>query len=119
MRAKEYLLAQLKEKELENLKGFYRDKTDEIKRFEAERLETVAARKMQLKHTSLEEVWDRKLKIFERHVVSLEDELVLRQEEEVRVKMHELEQILPREPRGSQEIAGFRRNETIAVKKRE
>lgn len=119
LRAKEYLLAQLKERELENLKGFYRDKKEEISRFEAERLETAAARRMQAKYTNLEENWEQKFKIFERHAQALEDELVLRQEEEVRAKIHELEQILPREPRGSQEVAGYRRNEAIAVKKKE
>ncbi len=116
---RDYIGAEMKERELANLRVFHKDKEEEIKRFDRERLDEAVAKKMEDKYSKAAGIWDEKMQIFEDHVAELQEDLVAYQELQVQAKLDELELLLPKETQTNQEIASLRRNENLAVKKKE
>lgn len=117
--ARDYVSAEMKERELISLRGFFRDKEEDLKELDRDQLNIAVSKKMEDKYGKANNVWDEKMKIFEDHVSELQDDLIMHHDSQIDAKLNELELLLPKEVQTNHEIALLRKKESTAAKIKE
>jgi len=122
---RDYIIVQLKQKELDNLKAFYEEQRENIRKIDTETLvsenyqDIAIANELKKKYEAAEEIWDQKLSLFEGYVGELEEELLDRHENEILQKLKDFKLVLPREVHTNSDCAKWRRLEQLAIKKKD
>lgn len=74
--------------------------------------------KLEERYADLEELWERKMGLYEKYVRELEEEILHNHDLEIQILIEELDLILPKDVQTNADLATLKKQEALQVKRK-